>query len=91
MTLSSGSGKGKHFLVSTSILRSHRMVNKSMQCAAKAAENGAMRLRFAVARETGSPEAADVSSSVASATQPAPVDAAGARGDALRDIGDYEL
>uniref|UniRef100_M4BHI8 Uncharacterized protein n=1 Tax=Hyaloperonospora arabidopsidis (strain Emoy2) TaxID=559515 RepID=M4BHI8_HYAAE len=39
-----------------------------------------MRLRSATAGETGTPEAADVSSS-----------AAGARGDAPRDIGDYEL
>uniref|UniRef100_M4C1G2 Uncharacterized protein n=1 Tax=Hyaloperonospora arabidopsidis (strain Emoy2) TaxID=559515 RepID=M4C1G2_HYAAE len=46
-----------------------------------------MRLRSAAAGETGSPEAADVSSSAASATQPAAV----ARGDAPRDIGDYEL
>ena len=50
-----------------------------------------MRLRSAAAGETGSPEAADVSSSAASATQPAIAAAADARGDALRDIGDYEL
>ena len=56
------------------------MVNKSMRRAAKAAENSAMRLRSSSAGETGSPEASDVSSS-----------AAGARGDAPRDIGDYEL
>ena len=40
-----------------------------------------MRLLSAATGETGSPEAADVSSSAA----------AGARGDAPRDIGDYEL
>uniref|UniRef100_M4BMQ4 RxLR effector candidate protein n=1 Tax=Hyaloperonospora arabidopsidis (strain Emoy2) TaxID=559515 RepID=M4BMQ4_HYAAE len=51
-----------------------------MRCAAKAAENAAIRIRSAAAGKTGSPEAADVSSS-----------AAGARGDAPRDIGDYEL
>ena len=62
-----------------------------MRCAAKAAENAAMRLRSAAAGETGSPEEADVSSSDASVTQSAPVAAAGARGDAPRDIGDYEL
>ena len=56
------------------------MVNNSMRCAAKAAENAAMRLRSAAAGETGSSEAADVCSS-----------AAGARGDAPRDIGDSEL
>ena len=67
------------------------MVNKSMRCAAKAVENATMRLRSAATGETGSPEAADVSSSAASAAQPAAVAAAGARGDAPRDIGDYEL
>ena len=46
------------------------MVNKSMRCGAKAAENAAMRLRSADAGETGSPEAAEVSPSAASATQP---------------------
>uniref|UniRef100_M4B4E5 RxLR effector candidate protein n=1 Tax=Hyaloperonospora arabidopsidis (strain Emoy2) TaxID=559515 RepID=M4B4E5_HYAAE len=46
-----------------------------------------MRSRSAAAGETGSPKAADVSSSAASATQPA----AGARGDAPPDIEDYEL
>uniref|UniRef100_M4BWX9 RxLR effector candidate protein n=1 Tax=Hyaloperonospora arabidopsidis (strain Emoy2) TaxID=559515 RepID=M4BWX9_HYAAE len=50
-----------------------------------------MRLRSAAAGETGSLEAADVSSSAASATQPAAVSAACARGDAPRDIGDYDL
>ena len=39
-----------------------------------------MRLRPAVAEETGSPEVTGVSSS-----------AAGSRGDAPHDIGDYEL
>uniref|UniRef100_M4BYN2 RxLR effector candidate protein n=1 Tax=Hyaloperonospora arabidopsidis (strain Emoy2) TaxID=559515 RepID=M4BYN2_HYAAE len=62
-----------------------------MRCAAKSAENAAIRLRSAAAGETGSPEAADASSSAASATQPAAVVAARARGDAPRDIGDYEL
>ena len=74
MTLLSGSGTGKYLLANPSILRSHRMVNKSMRCAA-------MRLRSAAAGETGSPEAADVSSSASSATLPAAVAAAGARGD----------
>uniref|UniRef100_M4BAG2 Uncharacterized protein n=1 Tax=Hyaloperonospora arabidopsidis (strain Emoy2) TaxID=559515 RepID=M4BAG2_HYAAE len=50
-----------------------------------------MRLRSAAAGKTGSPEADDVSSSATSATQPAAGAAAGARGDASRDIGDYEL
>uniref|UniRef100_M4C4S6 Uncharacterized protein n=1 Tax=Hyaloperonospora arabidopsidis (strain Emoy2) TaxID=559515 RepID=M4C4S6_HYAAE len=50
-----------------------------------------MRLRSAAAGETGPPKADDVSSSAASATQPALVAAAGARGDAPRDIGNYEL
>uniref|UniRef100_M4BCE4 Uncharacterized protein n=1 Tax=Hyaloperonospora arabidopsidis (strain Emoy2) TaxID=559515 RepID=M4BCE4_HYAAE len=50
-----------------------------------------MRLRSAAAGDTGTPEAADVSSSAASATHPAAVAAASARGDAPRDIGDYEL
>ena len=63
------------------------MVNQSMRCAAKAAENAAMRLRSAAAGKTGSPEAADESSSAASATQPAAV----ARGGAPRDIEDNEL
>ena len=67
------------------------MVNKSMRCAAKASENAAMRLRSTAAGETRSPEADDVSSSATSATQPAAGAAAGARGDASRDIGDYEL
>ena len=67
------------------------MVNKSMQCAVKSAENAAMRLRSAEAGVTGSPEAAKVISSAASATQPATVAAADARGDAPRDIGDYKL
>ena len=80
MTLMSGSGTGEHLLANPSILHSHRMVNKSMQCAAKAAENAAMSLRSTAAGERRSPEAADVSSS-----------AAGTRGDAPRDIGDYEL
>ena len=87
MTLLSGSGTGKHLLANPSILHSHRKVNKSMRCAAKDAENAAMRLRSAAVGETASPEAADVSSSAASATQSAAV----ARGDAPRDIGDYEL
>ena len=82
---------GKQLLANPFILRSHRMVNNSMRCAAKAAENAAMRLRSAAAGETGSPEADDVSSSAAYATQPAAVAAAGACGDAPRDIGDYEL
>ena len=68
-------------LANPSILRSHRTVNKSMRCAAKPAENAAMRLRYAAARETGTPDAADVSSSASSATLPAAVAAAGARGD----------
>uniref|UniRef100_M4B5W4 Uncharacterized protein n=1 Tax=Hyaloperonospora arabidopsidis (strain Emoy2) TaxID=559515 RepID=M4B5W4_HYAAE len=50
-----------------------------------------MRLRFAAAGKKVSSEADDVSLSAASATQPAAVAAAGARGDAPRDIGDYEL
>ena len=54
------------------------MVNKSMRCASEAAENAAVRLRSAAAGETGSPEAADVSSSAAFATQPAAVAAASA-------------
>uniref|UniRef100_M4BV62 Uncharacterized protein n=1 Tax=Hyaloperonospora arabidopsidis (strain Emoy2) TaxID=559515 RepID=M4BV62_HYAAE len=45
-----------------------------------------MRLRSAAAGETEPPEAADVSSSTASATQPAAVTAAGTRGDAPHDI-----
>ena len=71
---------GKQLLANPFILRSHRMVNNSMRCAAKAAENAAMGLHSAAAGKTGSPEASDVSSS-----------AADARGDAPRDIGDYEL
>ena len=63
------------------------MVNNSMRCATKAAENAAVRLRSTAAGETGSPEAADESSSAASATQPAAV----ARGDASRDIENNEL
>ena len=62
-----------------------------MRCAAKAAENAAMRLRSAAAGETGTPEATDLCSSADSATQPAAFAAAGAGGDAPRDIGDYEL
>uniref|UniRef100_M4BZK9 Uncharacterized protein n=1 Tax=Hyaloperonospora arabidopsidis (strain Emoy2) TaxID=559515 RepID=M4BZK9_HYAAE len=50
-----------------------------------------MRLRSAATGKTGSPEAAEVSSSAASATLPATFATAGARGDAPRDIGDYEL
>uniref|UniRef100_M4B374 RxLR effector candidate protein n=1 Tax=Hyaloperonospora arabidopsidis (strain Emoy2) TaxID=559515 RepID=M4B374_HYAAE len=50
-----------------------------------------MRLCSAAAGKTGSPEAAKVSSSAASMTKPAAATAAGARGDAPHDIGDYEL
>ena len=67
------------------------MVNKSMQCAAKAAENAAMRLRFADAGDTGSPEEAGVSSSYASATLSAATTAAGVRDCVPSDINDYEL
>ena len=87
----SGSGTGKHLLANPSILHSHRMVNKSMRCASKAAKDAAMRLRSAATGKTGSPEAAEVSSSAASATLPATFATAGARGDAPHDIGDYEL
>ena len=68
------------------------MVNKSMRCAAKAAaDSAAMRLRSAAAEEARTLNAAGDNLSAASSSQPASDTAVGSRGDAPRDIEDYEL
>ena len=72
-------GHGEHLLVRPFISHSHRMVNKSMRCAIKAAEKGAMRLRSASTAGATTSKAADVSTSATSTTHPAAVTAAGTR------------
>ena len=83
-------GQGEHFLVRPFISQHHRMVNKSVRCATKAAEKAAMRLCSASTAEAATSEAADVSAWAASTTQPVAVTAAGTRnGSGTQD--DYEL
>ena len=62
-----------------------------MLCADKAAGSAVMRLSSAAARETKTANAAGHNSSSASAVHPAAVAYVGSRGDAPRDIIDYEL
>uniref|UniRef100_M4BZI3 RxLR effector candidate protein n=1 Tax=Hyaloperonospora arabidopsidis (strain Emoy2) TaxID=559515 RepID=M4BZI3_HYAAE len=63
-----------------------------MRCAAKAAaDSAAMRLRSSAAEEVRTLNAAGDNLSAASSSQPASDTAVGSRGDAPRDIEDYEL
>ena len=67
------------------------MVNKSMRCAAKSSGSAAMRLRSASAIEKKKFNAAGDNPPASSSTQSAAIAAVDLRGDASRDIGDYEL
>ena len=77
-------------LVHPFISHSHRMVDKPMRCTAKAAEKASMRLRSAGTAGARAPEAAEVSPSAASTTQPAATTAAGARGGSSA-LDEYKL
>ena len=83
-------GHREHLLVRPFISQHHRMVNKSMRCATKAAEKSVMRLRSASTADTTSSGAADVSMSAASTTHPAAVTAAGTRYGS-NTLDEYEL
>ena len=73
------------------IPRSHRTVNRSMWCAAKAAGSAAIRLRFAASEKAKPLNTARDISPAASPPQPVVIAAIGSRGASLRDIEDYEL
>ena len=78
-------------MANPSILHSHRMVNKSMRCAAKTARNAEMRLRSAADDEAKSVNTSGDNLPAASSNPHAVVAAVGSRGALPRDIGDYEL
>ena len=83
VTVRPDQGQGAIFEFDPSISGFHHMVNNSMRCAAKAAENAAARVNAAALDDTQPLAVEDASSAYAATLPVAPV-AADARGDSPR-------